>query len=165
MMTVTALFATSGATNAGLYPAPGLCEEMSATRPVPAGDGLASSVDAPRSVSSVTAVARDRCSPSFFDLSAIASIGSVIALVVFTLITVGHIRVRSETGASVVVLVIAVTTTVAVLVAFVFTTLVEEPATAVTLVVITAGSIVVDAWWKRKRAGVDGGDTALVPPA
>ena len=30
LMTVTALFATSGATNSGLYPAPGLCEEMAA---------------------------------------------------------------------------------------------------------------------------------------
>ena len=39
MMTVTALFATSGATNAGLYPAAGLCEEMTAKRPVPAGAG------------------------------------------------------------------------------------------------------------------------------
>ena len=28
MMTVTALFATAGATNSGLYPAAGLCEQM-----------------------------------------------------------------------------------------------------------------------------------------
>ena len=35
MMTVTALFATSGATNAGLYPAKGLCEEMTETRQFP----------------------------------------------------------------------------------------------------------------------------------
>jgi amino acid transporter len=163
MMTVTALFATSGATNAGLYPAKGLCEEMSATRQFPPQMG--SLVGGRAAVGLVgTAVAASLLAV-FFDLSAIASIGSVIALVVFALITIGHIRVRSETGASLAVLVIAVTTTVAVLVAFVFTSLVDEPATAVTLVVITAGSIFVDAWWKRKRAGVDGGDTALVPPA
>jgi hypothetical protein len=91
----------------------------------------------------------------FFDLSAIASIGSVIALVVFTMITAGHIRVRSETGANVFVLAIAVSTTVAVLVAFVFTSLVDEPATAVTLVAITVGSIAIDAWWKRRRDRAD----------
>ncbi len=34
-----------------------------------------------------------------FDLSAIASIGSAVALLVFTLITAAHIRVRHETGA------------------------------------------------------------------
>ncbi len=35
LMTVTALFATSGATNAGLYPAAGLCEDMAIEAPVP----------------------------------------------------------------------------------------------------------------------------------
>ena len=35
LMTVTALFATSGATNAGLYPAAGLCEDMAAKRQFP----------------------------------------------------------------------------------------------------------------------------------
>ena len=91
----------------------------------------------------------------FFDLSAIASIGSVIALLVFTLITVGHMRVRAETGASIIVLAIAAFTTIAVLIAFVFTSLVDEPATAVTLVAITLGSIVIDAWWKRRRDSAD----------
>ena len=46
-------------------------------------------------------------------------------------------------------------TTVAVLVAFVFTSLVDEPATAVTLVAITVGSIVIDAWWKHRRDSAD----------
>ena len=35
MMTVTALFATAGATNAGLYPATGLCEEMASVGQFP----------------------------------------------------------------------------------------------------------------------------------
>ena len=34
-----------------------------------------------------------------FDLTSIASIGSAVALVVFTLVTAGHLRVRTETGA------------------------------------------------------------------
>ncbi len=153
MMTVTALFATSGATNAGLYPAKGLCEEMAATRQFPpvmgsvVGGRAAFGLVATAVASSLLAV--------FFDLSAIASIGSVIALLVFTLITVGHMRVRAETGASIVVLAIAAFTTIAVLIAFVFTSLVDEPATAVTLVAITLGSIVVDAWWKRRRDSAD----------
>jgi amino acid transporter len=153
MMTVTALFATSGATNAGLYPAKGLCEEMTETRQFPPVMG---SLVAGRAAFGLvaTAVAASLLAV-FFDLSAIASIGSVIALVVFTLITAGHIRVRSETGANVFVLAVAVATTVAVLVAFVFTSLVDEPATAVTLVAITVGSIAIDAWWKHRRDSVD----------
>ena len=99
-----------------------------------------------------------------FDLSAIASIGSVIALLVFTLITFGHIRVRAETGASIVVLAIAAFTTVSVLVAFVFTSLVDEPATAVTLVAITASSIAIDAWWKHRRDSADRTGSSLAAP-
>jgi len=162
MMTVTALFATSGATNAGLYPAKGLCEEMTATRQFPPVMG---SVIGGRAAFGLvgTAIAASLLAV-FFDLSAIASIGSVIALVVFTLITVGHMRVRSETGASIVVLAIAVATTVGVLVAFVFTTLVHEPATAVTLVAITLGSVVLDAWWKRRRDSAGGRDRSVASP-
>ncbi len=59
----------------------------------------------------------------FFDLSAIASIGSAVALVVFTLVTFGHLRIRRETGAQAWLLVLANVTTVVVLVAFAFTTL------------------------------------------
>jgi amino acid transporter len=86
-----------------------------------------------------------------FDLSAIASIGSVIALLVFGLISVGHLRVRHETGARAWILVLAVASTVIVLVSFVFTTLVEEPGTAIALVVILLLSVGLDLAWKRSR--------------
>jgi hypothetical protein len=49
-------------------------------------------------------------------------------------------------------LVLAMLSTVTVLVAFAVTTLVDEPATAVTLVVILLLSVVVDLPWKRSRA-------------
>ena len=87
-----------------------------------------------------------------FDLSAIASIGSVIALLVFGLVSVGHLRVRHETGARAGILVLAVASTVIVLVSFVFTTLVEEPGTAVALVVILLVSVALDFGWKRSWA-------------
>jgi uncharacterized membrane protein len=47
-------------------------------------------------------------------------------------------------------------------VAFVFTSLVDEPATAVTLVVITVGSVLIDAWWKQRRDGAGGDRSSLV---
>jgi amino acid transporter len=88
-----------------------------------------------------------------FDLSSIASIGSVIALVIFALVTAGHLRVRAETGARLPVLLLALASTVVVLVTFVFTTLVDEPATAVLLAVILVISIGLDLGWKRVRNG------------
>jgi amino acid transporter len=153
MMTVTALFATAGATNAGLYPAAGLCEEMAGNGQFPPAMGrrLVERVPVGLVVTALSAALL----AVFFDLSAIASIGSVVALVVFSLITIGHVRVRHETGANVAVLAVAIVTTVTVLIAFVFTTLVDEPETAVTLAVITLGCIAVDAVWKS-RAPVGG---------
>jgi hypothetical protein len=86
-----------------------------------------------------------------FDLSAIASIGSVIALLVFGLVSVGHLRVRRETGARASILLLAIASTVVVLVSFIATTLVEEPGTMVALLVILVLSVVADLGWKRSR--------------
>ena len=86
-----------------------------------------------------------------FDLSAIASIGSAIALLVFGLISVGHLRVRRETGANPVLLIAAIAVVVLVLAAFVTTTLIYEPATMITLGVIVVGCIVLDGAWKHAR--------------
>jgi amino acid transporter len=153
LMSVTALFATAGATNSGLYPAAGLSEQMASSGQFPPllGRRLASRVPVGLIVTAVVATIL----AVGFDLTSIASIGSAIALVVFTLVTAGHLR--AETGANTVLLVLAIVTTVVVLLAFAFTTLVDEPATAVTLVAILLLSIALDAGWKKRRR-----DTHLV---
>jgi amino acid transporter len=160
LMTVTALFATSGATNAGLYPAAGLCEGLAASGQFPAALGRRFGDRVPAGLL-ITALASIVLAVGF-DLNAIASIGSVVALIVFSLVTAGHIRVRAETGANLVVLVLGVATAVIVLVAFAVTTLVDEPATAVALVVILVLSVVLDLLWKRAR---DRADRTVAPAA
>jgi amino acid transporter len=149
LMTVTALFSTAGATNAGLYPAAGLCEQMAAVGQFPPVLGRRFRGRAPAGVLLTAAVAI--VLSAGFDLSSIASLGSAIALLVFTLVTAAHFRVRRETGASPIVLGIAVTSTVVVLLTFAFTTLVDEPGTAVALVVILLLGVVLDLGWKRTR--------------
>ena len=62
-----------------------------------------------------------------FDLSAIASIGSAISLIVFGLVTVAHFGEYRETGARPWVLGIALASIVIVLTAFTFSTLIHEP--------------------------------------
>jgi amino acid transporter len=149
LMSVTALFATAGATNSGLYPAAGLCEQMASIGQFPPllgrrfGGRASAGVLVTAAVAIVLAVG--------FDLTSIASIGSAVALVVFTLVTAGHLRVRSETGARGWVLILAIVATVVVLVTFAFTTLVEEPATALALIVILLLSIALELGWKRAR--------------
>ena len=149
MMTVTALFSTSGATNAGLYPAAGMCQQMAEAGQFPPalGRSVAGRVPAGLLVTALIAIVL----AVGFDLTAIASIGSAIALIVFTLITASHFGVRHETGANLIVLAIAVASTATVLIAFAFTTLVDEPATAVALIVIVLISVFADQLWKRNR--------------
>jgi L-asparagine transporter-like permease len=84
-----------------------------------------------------------------FGLTAIASIGSAAALLIFMLITVAHFRVRSETGARVWILVPALATTGITFLTFVVTTLTTEPASIVALVAILLLSVLVDFGWKR----------------
>ena len=151
LMSITALFATAGATNAGLYPAAGLSERLAETGQFPPlmarkfGGRASAGLLIQAGVCIVLAVA--------FNLDAIASIGSAVALLIFSLITVAHLRIRSETGANTPVLVLAIAAAAAVLVTFIFTTLIHEPASIVTLVAVIGLSIGLDYGWKRVRAG------------
>jgi amino acid transporter len=149
LMSVTALFATAGATNSGLYPAAGLCEEMTAAGQFPPVMGRRVKDRAPVGIL-VTAAAAIVLAV-FFDLNAIASIGSAVALIVFTLVTAGHFRIRHETGARAWLLIVADLCTVVVLASFTVTTLVNEPGTLVAMVVIVVLSIVIDLVWKSRR--------------
>jgi amino acid transporter len=149
LMTVTALFATAGATNSGLYPATGLGEEMAAVGQFP--PLMSRRVGGRASMGIVVTAAAAIVLAVFFDLGAIASLGSAVALVVFTLVTFGHFRIRHETGAQAWLLVLAEVTTLVVLAAFAVTTLVDEPGTAIALVVILALSVALDVAWKRRR--------------
>ena len=150
LMTVTALFATAGATNAGLYPAAGLSERLAETGQFPSlmarklGGRASNGLLIQAAVCLVLAVV--------FKLDAIASIGSAVALVIFTLITAAHLRIRAQTGASLPILILAIVAAGAVFVTFVFTTLIHEPASIVTLAGILFLSVALDLGWKHRRA-------------
>jgi amino acid transporter len=149
MMTITALFATAGATNAGLYPAAGLSEELAASGQFPTAMG--SKVGGRANIGLLIVAVAVALLAVGFDLSAIASIGSAVALMVFTLVSIGHVRIRSETGANLMILLLAIGTAAISLLVFVFTTLIEEPASIVALMVILLASIGLDLWWSRRR--------------
>jgi amino acid transporter len=147
LMSVTGLFATAGATNGGLYPAAGLCEQLASTGLFPPvmGRRLGGRAAMGLLISAAGAIVLT----AGFGLTAIASIGSAAALLIFMLITVAHFRVRSETGARVWILVLALATTGITFLTFVVTTLTTEPASIVALVVILLLSVLIDFGWKR----------------
>ena len=150
LMSITALFATAGATNAGLYPAPGLSERLAETGQFPPlmARKLGGRVSTGLLIEAVACLIL----AVVFNLDAIASIGSAVALLIFTLITAAHFRVRSETGANPFILTIAIASAGVVLVVFVFTTLIHEPASIAALLGIIVLGVVLDFWWKRVRA-------------
>lgn len=152
LMSVTGLFATAGATNGGLYPASGLCEQLARTRQFPPvmGRRLSGRVPVGLLVTAVGAAVM----AVFFDLTAIASIGSAAALLVFLLVTTGHFRIRAQTGARGWVLMLGILSTGLAFLSFVLTTLVHEPASAATLAAILLVSVGLDVWWKARRDAV-----------
>ena len=149
MMSLVALFATSGATNAGLYPTQGLCEQLVETKQFPPAMArkFAGRVSAGLIIVSAVCIVL----VVGFDVNAIASIGSAAALSVFGLVTVAHFRVRHVTGASVGVLVLALVTVAIALLSFVFNELIYEPASMVALLAILLLSIGLDLAWTRSR--------------
>ena len=84
-----------------------------------------------------------------FNLDAIASIGSAVALVICTMITAAHVRIRAETGAKLPILILAIVAAGAVFVTFLFTTLIHEPASIITLAGILVLSVALDYGWKH----------------
>jgi amino acid transporter len=151
LMAITALFATAGATNAGLYPAVGLSDRLAETGQFPTL--MARRLGGRASAGLLVEAAACVLLAVFFNLDAIASIGSAVALLIFTFITAAHFRVRSETGANTAVLVLAIASAAVVLVTFVFTSLIHEPASIITLLAILLLSIALDLGWKRRGAG------------
>jgi amino acid transporter len=149
LMGVTALFSTAGATNAGLYPAAGLSARLADTGQFP--PLMARKLGGRASAGLLIEAGACLVLAVVFKLDAIASIGSAVALLIFTIITVAHFRVRAETGANAVMLALAVATAGLVLVTFVFTTLLHEPASIGALLGILVLAVVLDLWWKRVR--------------
>jgi amino acid transporter len=149
LMSVTALFATAGATNAGLYPAPGLTEHLASTGQFPPlmGRRLGGRVSVGLLLASTAIIVM----VIGFDLSAIASIGSAVALMIFAFVTLAHLRVYRETGAKAWVLVLALAVIAVTLLTFVFTTLVHEPASIVTILAILVLSVGLDVGWSGRR--------------
>ena len=163
LMAITALFATAGATNSGLYPAAGLSKDLADKGQFPPvlGKNMGR-----LPVGLAVMVCATIVMALLLDLTAIASIGSAVALLIFTMVTIAHIRVRGTTGARLWILLLALVTTVATLFAFATTTLAEEPATAATLVALLVLAIGLDLVWKHLRGArvttVDRSETSVV---
>jgi hypothetical protein len=131
MMAIVALLATPGATNATLYASSNLTNMLAEQ------GGLVITT------SLVLLVA------NFVNLSAIASVGSAVSLIVFVLVGAAGYRRRADTGSNTALVVLAIAVTAIVLVFFAVDIIRNDPGTFIAIVAIAIASVVLDAVFRR----------------
>ena len=88
---------------------------------------------------------------NLLNLTAIASLGSAVALIIFLIICAAAFVLRKETGTRTWVLVLTAALTAIVLVLFIIDLIGSEPATVVFIVITIALAVVLDAAWRRVK--------------
>jgi amino acid transporter len=149
IMAVAALLATSSSVNATLYASGGLTAMLAQVGQFPTFFGRGSRLGPHAGLLITSALVL--VIANLVDLSAIASVGSAISLVIFLLVGVAAYRLRTEIGALVAVVLAAIALTALVLAFFAIDTLRNAPETFTAIVVITALAVILDTVWKRVR--------------
>ncbi len=149
MMAIAALLATASSVNANLFAAGNMTASLAETGQFPPIFGgrvrILGSAGLAISVGIVLVMAM------FLDLSAVASVGSAVALAVFAMVGVAAVRLRASTDSNLIVLLAAVATTLVVLVLFAIDTARNEPRTFIAMLAVGALALVLDLVWKRRR--------------
>lgn len=150
IMALAALLATSSSVNANLYAAVGSTAELAETGTFPPVFGRPGRIGSTRgltiSAGLVLLLALG------VDLSAIASLGSVVALAIFLLTSLAALRLRAEIGAATPILIAGITLTVIVLVVFAVQTLRTAPQTFTAMVATLGLAVALELIWSRIRA-------------
>jgi amino acid transporter len=154
VMAVAALLSTAGATNATFYASGNLTGMLAEEGLFPSFFGAGSRLGAKAGLlitgGLVLLIA------NLADLSAIASVGSAVALLVFLLVGLAGYRLRRETGSNTGLVVAAMGVTVVVLISFAVDTWRTAPETFAAILGILAFAVVLDGWTRsRARRGPD----------
>jgi amino acid transporter len=155
MMAVAALLATSSSVNANIYAAAGSTSKLAETGTFPRVFGQRALVGGTRGLTITVVLVL--LLALLVDLSAIASLGSAVALAIFLVVSVAGYRLRAETGSNTLILVAAIVLTLVVLLVFAVQTLRTEPETFVAIVGILLLAIVLDLVWSGIRARLAAG--------
>jgi amino acid transporter len=148
MMAIAALLATTSSTNATLYASGSLTKMLADVGQFPPVFGAQSRLG--RHAGLIITAALVLVVANLVDLSAIASVGSAIALAVFVLVGIAGYRRRADTGANTAITIAAIGVTAVVLVFFAVDTLRNDAWTFVAIVLIAVLAVVLDAIWKRR---------------
>lgn len=151
MMAAAAMLSTSSSVNANIYAATGSTAKLAEAGLFPPVFGRLARVGGTRGL--VISVAAILLLANLVDLTAIASLGSVVALVIFLVTATAAFRLRSEIGARTPVLVAAIVATLGVLAVFTVDTARTAPQTFTAMVAILLLAVALDLLWSgiRKR--------------
>lgn len=149
MISIAALFATTGAINSQLYASIGATYTMAKDGQLPPRFGWKRRRGKAGTQGLVISALAIILLALLFDVSAIASIGSAVALAIFVLITIAHLRMAGETQASKAVLWVALGLTVLAILLFAVNTLLTAPQTFVILVATIILAWLVEWVWQR----------------
>jgi amino acid transporter len=149
MMAIAALLATSSSVNANIYGAVGSTKELADTGLFPPIFGRPGTFGSTRGLGISAAVVLVLA--NLVDLSSIASLGSVVALVIFLMVAVAGLRLRAVAGINLAVVLTAILSTLVVLVVFVITTWVEDPRLFVAMLAVLTLAIAIEVVWSIRR--------------
>jgi amino acid transporter len=149
MMAVAALLATSSSVNANTYAVVGSTAKLAESGMFPPVFGQRSRIGGTRGL--VISALLVILLAVFLDLTAIASLGSVVALGIFLVLSIAALRLRHQTGSNTFIIAAAIATTAVVLVVFAIQTLRDEPTTFVGMVAIVVLAVVLDLVWSAAR--------------
>jgi amino acid transporter len=147
IMAIVALLSTAGCTNATLYAAGNLTGQLAKTGLFPAFFGEQSPLG--RHAGLLITAGLVLIVANLVDLSAIASVGSAVSLMVFLLVGIAGWRRRADTGSSPVIVGLAIVVIAIVLAFFAVDTLQTAPETFIAIILLGVLAIVLDAVVRR----------------
>jgi amino acid transporter len=150
IMAVVALLATAGATNATLYASSNLTNMLAEQGLFPEWFGSRSRLGGKGGLVITTALVL--LVANLVNLSAIASVGSAVSLIVFVLVGAAGYRRRADTGSSASLVLLAIAVTAIVLGFFAVDIVKNDPATFAAIVGIAVVSVVLDAAFRSSRS-------------
>jgi amino acid transporter len=152
MMAIVALLATAGATNATLYASSNLTNMLAEQGLFPEWFGSGSRLGSRGGLVITTGLVL--LVANLVNLSAIASVGSAVSLIVFVLVGGAGYRRRADTGSNTALVVLAIALTAIVLAFFAVDTIRNDPWSFVAIVGIAIASVVLDAVFRRSPEAV-----------
>lgn len=150
MMAIAALLATASSVNANIYGAANVTRSLAVQGQFPPIFGADLKRGGTKGL--LITLAAILVLANVFDLSAIADMGSAIALGLFILLSLAAYRLRAETGTGVPIIVVAGAATAIVLLVFLVDLFNNDPATLGWLAVFAILALIIEFAWKSVRS-------------